>query len=63
MVFKVLTDELIIRRYLECTNIKVGDTVAVKFQTEIVLGEDNTVGGAISMYKGKVTDSGMAVPE
>ena len=63
MVFKVLTDELIIRRYLECTNIKVGDTVAVKFQTEIVLGEDNTVNGAISMYKGKVTDDGMAVPE
>lgn len=63
MVFKVLTDELIIRRYLECTNIKVGDTVAVKFQTEIVLGEDNTVSGAISMYKGKVTDDGIAVPE
>ena len=63
MVFKVLTEDLIIRRYLECTNIKVGDTVAVKFQTEIVLGEDNTVSGAISMYKGKVTDSGMAVPE
>ena len=63
MVFKVLTDELIIRRYLECTNIKVGDTVAVKFQTEIVLGENNTVSGAISMYKGRVTDSGMAVPE
>lgn len=63
MVFKVLTDELIIRRYLECTNIKVGDTIAVKFQTEIVLGEDNTVSGAISMYRGTVTDSGMAVPE
>ena len=63
MVFKVLTEDLIIRRYLECTNIKVGDTVAVKFQTEIVLEEDNTVSGAISMYKGKVTDSGMAVPE
>ena len=63
MVFKILTEDLIIRRYLECTNIKLGDTVAVKFQTEIVLGEDNTVSGAISMYKGKVTDSGMAVPE
>ena len=63
MVFKILTEDLIIRRYLECTNIKVGDTVAVQFQTEIVLGEDNTVSGAISMYKGKVTDSGMAVPE
>ena len=63
MVFKVLTDELIIRRYLECTNIKVGDTVAVKFQTEIVLGEDNIESGAISMHRGTVTDSGMAVPE
>ena len=63
MVFKVLTDELIIRRYLECTNIKVGDTVVVKFQTEIVLGEDNTVNGAISMYQGEVTDNGMEIPE
>ena len=63
MVFKILTEDLIIRRYLECTNIKVGDTVAVNFQTKIVLGEDNTVSGAISMYRGTVTDSGMAVPE
>lgn len=63
MVFKVLTDELIIRRYLECFDIKVGDTVAVKFQTEIVLGEDNTVEGAISMYRGTVTDNGMEIPE
>ena len=63
MVFKILTEDLQIRRYVECDNYKVGDTVAVKFQTEIVLGENNTVSGAISMYKGKVTDSGMAVPE
>ena len=63
MVFKILTDELIIRRYLECTNIKVGDTVAVKFQTEIVLGENNAVSGAITMYRGKVTNDGLEVPE
>ena len=63
MVFKILTEDLQIRRYVECGNFKVGDTVAVKFQTEIVLGENNTVSGAISMYKGKVTDSGMEVPE
>ena len=63
MVFKILTENLQIRRYVECGNYKVGDTVAVKFQTEIVLGENNTVSGAISMYKGKVTESGMAVPE
>ena len=63
MVFKILTEDLQIRRYVECGNFKVGDTVAIKFQTEIVLGENNTVSGAISMYKGKVTDGGMAVPE
>lgn len=63
MVFKILTEDLQIRRYIECGNFKVGDTVAVKFQTEIVLGENNTVSGAISMYKGKVIDSGMEVPE
>ena len=63
MVFKVLTEDIQIRRYLECTNIKVGDTVAVKFQSKIVLGEDNTVSGAVSMYKGTLTDGGVAVPE
>ena len=63
MVFKILTEELQIRRYIECCNFKVGDTVAVKFQTEIVLGENNTVSGAISMYKGKVIEGGMQVPE
>ena len=63
MVFVILTDELIIRRYFECINIKVGDTVAVKFQTEIVLGENNTVSGAICAYKGKIVEAGMEVPE
>ncbi|MBQ8408328.1 MAG: hypothetical protein IJY39_05630, partial [Clostridia bacterium] len=63
IVFNILTEDLHIRRYVECGNFKVGDTVAIKFQTEIVLGENNTVSGAISMYKGKVTDGGMAVPE
>ena len=63
MVFKVLTEDLIIRRYLECTNIKVGDTVAIKFPSEIVLGENNTVSGAISMHKGTIIDGDHAVPE
>lgn len=62
MVFKILTEDLQIRRYLECCNFKVGDTVAVKFQSKIV-GKDNTVSGAISMYKGTVVDDGLAVLE
>ena len=63
IVFKVLTEDMIIRRYVEFMGVKVGDTVAVKFQSEIVLGEDNSVRGAVSMYKGIVVDGGVAVPE
>lgn len=63
MVFRILTEDLQIRRYVECCNFKVGDTVAVKFQNKIVMGENNTVGGATSMYKGRVIDGDMAVPE
>lgn len=62
VVFKILTEDLQIRRYIECCNFKVGDTVAVKFQNKIV-SRDNTVGGAVSMYKGIVTDNGLAVLE
>ena len=63
MVFKVLTEEFKIKRYLEVREFKVGDTVVVKFQNEIVLGEDNTVDGAVSMYKGIVSNGGLSVPE
>ena len=63
MVFKILTEDLQIRRYLACTDIQVGDTVAVKFQSKIVLGEDNAVSGALSVRKGHVIDGDMAVPE
>ena len=63
MVFKILTEEFQIKRYLEVREFKVGDTVVVKFQNEIVLGENNTVDGAVSMYKGKVSNGGLSVPE
>ena len=59
IVFKVLTKDLQIKRYLECGSFKIGDTVAVKFQSEIVLDKANTVDGAISMYKGTLMDSGI----
>ena len=63
MVFKILTDEFQIKRYLEFRQFKVGDTVVVRFQNEIVLGENNTVDGAVSMYKGIVSNGGLSVPE
>ena len=63
MVFKILTDQPIIGRYLVCADIKVGDTVSVKFQGEIVLEEGNTISGATSMHKGRVVGRGMEIPE
>ena len=63
MVFKILTEEFQIKRYLEFRQFKVGDTVVVRFQNEIVLGENNTVDGAVSMYKGIVSNGGLSVPE
>lgn len=63
MVFKILTEDFKVRRYIEFRQFEVGDTVAVKFQSEIVLGENNTVDGAVSIQRGHVTVSGLAVPE
>ena len=63
MVFKILTEDFKVRRYIEFRQFEVGDTVAVKFQSEIVLGENNTVDGAVSIQIGHVTVSGLAVPE
>ena len=63
MVFRILTEDLQIRRYLECGSFKIGDNVAVNFQDEIVLGEDHTVSGAISMYRGTLADGNLAVAE
>lgn len=63
MVFRILTADPQISRYPEFGNFKVGDTVAVKFRGEIVLGENNTVSGAVSIHKGIVTDHGLAIPE
>ena len=50
VVFKVLTDDLMSRRYLEFGDFKVGDAVATKFQGKIILGTDNTVAYCYSIY-------------
>ena len=49
------------RRCIECTDIKVGDTVAVKYRGNI--SDGNEIGNAYSMYKGTLVDGGLAVPE
>lgn len=63
IVFKVLTDNKKIKAYLELVGFSVGDTVAVNFEERVVLGEDNTVSGAISISKGTVHNGDMLIPE
>ena len=60
-VYKIFTDDIRMRRCIECTDIKVGDTVAVKYDGTI--SDNNEVSGAYSMYKGTLIDGDMAVAE
>ena len=63
IVFKVLTDNKKIKAYLDFVGFSVGDTVVVNFEERVVLGEDNTVRGAISISKGTVHNGDMLIPE
>ncbi len=63
MVFKVLIDDLRIRRCLEFGDIEVGDTVVVRFTEAINIQEGNVVEGANSLYQGKLIDGNVAIPE
>lgn len=63
MVFKVPTDDIRIRRSIECTSIEVGDIVVVTFRGTIDVANGNTVEGARSIYEGTLVEGGVAVPE
>lgn len=60
-VYKIYTDDIRIKRCVEFGGIKVGDTVAVKYDGEI--SEKNEINGAYSMYKGTLVDGDLQVPE
>ena len=61
VVYKVYTDDIRIKRCLECLNIEVGDTVGVSYEGEISV--DDEINGAYSLYKGTLVDGDLAVPE
>lgn len=62
VVYKVYTDDIRMKRCVDCLNIKVGDTVAVKYEGTI--SENNEVSGAYSMYKGTLIKGNLAaIPE
>lgn len=60
-VYKISTDDIRMRRYIEYAGIKLGDTVAVEYDGTI--SENNEVCGAYSMYKGILVDGDLAIPE
>lgn len=60
-VFKVLTEDIRIRRYIECTNINVGDAVVVKYRGTV--SEGNIISDAYSVCKGTLIEGCLAVAE
>ncbi len=63
MVFRVMTDDIRIRRTIEFQKIETGSVVVVSFTEPVRAEGGNTVYGAISMAKGYLTGDGVAVPE
>lgn len=60
-VYKIFVNDIKMRRCIECTDLKVGDTVAVKYKGEI--SDRNEINGAYSICKGTLVDGNLAVPE
>lgn len=60
MVFKVPTEDLLIRRWLEFGRIDVGDLICVSYTEGI---EDGTVLGACSISKAFLSDGQVLIPE
>lgn len=66
MVFKVLTDDLRVRRCFEFqgAEIRVGSVVVVSFDTPITASQGNTVDGAIDAKIAVIADNGgVLIPE
>lgn len=60
-VYKVLSDNIRMKRCVELTGIKVGDMVVVKYGGEI--SDKNQINGAYSMDKGTLVEGDLVIPE
>lgn len=60
-VYKIFTDDIRMRRCIECFNFEIGDTVGIKY--EGIISEGNEISSAYSMYKGTLVDGDLAIPE
>ena len=63
MVFKVLTDDLRISRYVDSKVVGIGDVVMVQFTGDIDIEAGNVVTGAYSMSPASISDGNVMVNE
>lgn len=60
-VYKVLADDVRMKRYTEYAGVKVGDIVVVRYRGEF--SDDNQISGAYTIDKGVLIDGDIAIPE
>lgn len=63
MVFKVLTSDLRVSRFIDYQEVSTGSIVAITFTKPVNVEDGNVVSGAISMAKGALYDGEVAFPE
>lgn len=63
MVFKVLTTDLRVSRFIDYREVNTGSIVVITFTEPVNVEDGNVVSGAVSMTKGILYDDTVAVPE
>ncbi len=63
IVFRVLADDIRIKRWLDSGRIKAGDAVSVTFADKAAISADNTVSGAHGISKGTIYEGDVIIPE
>lgn len=61
IVFKIPTDSMIVRRWIEYYHLKTGDAVMIEYKGDI--SKDYTVNGIVSMSVAIITEEGVIVEE
>ncbi len=60
-VFKISLEDIRIRRCIDCTDVKVGDFVVVKYPGSVLAG--NEIDHAYALYPGILVDGDVLIPE
>ena len=61
IVYKIPTDSIIVRRWIEYYHLNVGDAVMIEYKGDI--SKDCTVNGIVSMTEAIITGEGAIVEE